>query len=91
MNYRENTKSTSDIGVDKLVFQQDFDDNENDHLVVGNDGNRQVGKITNSDKENKVRGLCIRNNLKNILREHRLARPRKNEWSEDKYTYFQRE
>lgn len=67
----------SDLIVHKLVFQQDCYDKGNGTLVVGNNNVKHVGRITNSHKEDILKDLYLRKNLKNILKDHELVRPRK--------------
>ena len=92
VNYREsltNEDKRDERIIERHVFEQDILDNGVLPLVVGEDL-RIRGRPLISEKEWKLRGLKMRDNLKISLMEHGLHRPRKEDWNTNQHTHIVR-
>ena len=81
VEYRNNcTNSERENALERAIFNDDIRDNAIVRSVVGNDNNRgDGGRPTFEEKESRLNGIKLRNDLKNLLRSNDMHRPRNNE------------
>ena len=81
VEYRNNcTNSERENALERAIFNDDIRDDAIVRSVVGNDNNRgDGGRPTFEEKESRLNGIKLRNDLKNLLRSNDMHRPRNNE------------
>ena len=87
VDYRDKHNDTaSEVVLERRIFTEDISNSEEEVMVVGND-ERVRGRRTNDYKENRVKGLQLRDKLRIALMNHDMHRPRRIEWSQDENNY----
>ena len=74
---------------ERSIFTDDIANSDALVMVVGNDVGAG-GRVSNQDKNNRHRGMQIRDQLRISLMDHDMHRARKDEWVEDENTYITR-
>ena len=80
MDYRNSTYIVvEESTADRSIFVDDMVDNGVFNLVVGNDNNRgDGGRPKNDERQSRIDGIHLRDNLRDELGHHDLHRPRNN-------------
>ena len=80
VDYRERNNCLEDLTYDNMIFNEDILNTNSLPVQTGNELGCHRGNISNEERSNRVEGMLIRDNLKLLLKECQMYRPRKNEW-----------
>ena len=79
VTFRNNTtESKSSYAIDRSVFVNDMLDNGVFNVVVTNDDHGgDGGRPSNDERDRRIKGIQLRNQLRDKLQDHNMHRPRK--------------
>ena len=76
----QNTEHNLSYSNDRELFNKDVLNSAVMPTQTGSDLGRVQGNISQEERLQRVEGLCIRDNLKQMLQGHDMHMPRMNEW-----------
>ena len=86
VDYRDEHCNTDTGVTDRRIFTEDISNNGAMVMVVGDD-QRDKGRKSNDEKENRLKGLQLRDRLRISLMNHDMHRASREEWSGDENNY----
>ena len=86
IDYRDEHCNTDKEVTDRRMFTEDISNNGAMVMVVGDD-QRHKGRISNDEKEYRLKGLQLRDRLRISLMNHDMRRAAREEWSGDENNY----
>ena len=86
VDYREEHCDNGTGVTDRRIFTEDINNNGGDVMVVGDD-HRDKGRKFNNEKEDRLKGLQLRDKLRISLMNHDMHRSRKEDWVVDENNY----
>ena len=86
VDYRDKHCDRAAEVCDRIIFTEDILNSGEEVMVIGDDEGVR-GRRTNDAKENRVKGLQLRDKLRLALMNHDMHRPRKEEWIQDQNNY----
>ena len=89
--YGTESDSNDDTQTERLIFEQDCSDNNNQPIVCGIDMGKPRGRPSIESKTYKRQGLSLRDTLRVSLMNHDMHRPKKEQWNENKNTHVARD
>ena len=80
VDYRERYDCHEELTHERVIFHEDILNTNAMPVQTGSDLGRPRGRILDEERSSRIEGMVIRDNLKKVLREGEMYRPRKNEW-----------
>ena len=84
VEYRDTDFPPSGTDIERHIFQDNCTNSTKCPIIAGNNNTRHSVRPSNDNRDQRLKGLRLRDKLRLALKDHELYHPRKEEWDYDK-------